>query len=94
MAAGRKSKSGSGRRSARKPAKGAGIDAAERRRLKRLATRRPVQPLSARLAAAIDVPAKPASQRALERIERPDRPLSARTTETLRSRLPAAPRAS
>jgi hypothetical protein len=76
---------------ARKKSKRKGISASERRRLMRLAGPRPNQPVTARLAASIDVPAKPASQRELESIRRPDQPLADRTIESLRSRLPAAP---
>jgi hypothetical protein len=77
---------------ARKKSKRKGISASELQRLLRLAEPRPGQPVTARLAASIDVPEKPASQRALESIRRPDQPLAHRTTESLRSRLPAAPR--
>ena len=76
---------------ARKKSKRKGISASERQRLMRLAEPRPDQPVTARLAASIDVLAKPASQRALESIRRPDQPLADRTIESLRSRLPAAP---
>lgn len=76
---------------ARKKSKRKGISASERQRLMRLVEHRPDQPVTARLAASIDVPSKPASQRALESIRRPDHPLAERTIESLRSRLPASP---